>query len=391
MTIARSLGALSGAAPPVKVGIIGCGNISDAYFSGAAASGLIRIEACADLRPEAAQAKAAQHGVAALTVPALLDHPGIEIVINLTVPQAHVPVSQQILAAGKHVYLEKPLATDFAAASGLLAQASACGLRVGCAPDTFLGAGHQACRAAIDAGRIGAPVGGAVAMLSRGMESWHPNPEFFFKPGGGPVHDMGVYYVTQLVQLLGPVARVSAGASTGFAQRVIGSEPLRGRVIDVEVPTTVNGVLQFAGGANVAMSVSWDVWAHQRAPIEIYGTEGSLLGVNPNYFGGEPRISERDGPWQPIAIADHPFGADNTTTRTGARVANYRAVGVIDMAMAIRHGRAHRASGELALHVLEVLDAFERSSAEGRHIPIQTTVQRPEPVPRGRGEEVLAR
>jgi predicted dehydrogenase len=374
---------------PVLVGIIGCGNISDAYFTGAANSEFVRVKACADLRPQAAQAKATQHGVAAMTVDALLADPDIEIVINLTVPHAHVPVSLQILEAGKHVYLEKPLATDFASARAMLARAEALGLRVGCAPDTFFGAAHQACRAALDAGSIGRPIGGAVAVLSRGMESWHPNPEFFFKRGGGPIHDMGPYYVTQLVNLLGPVARVSACATTGFPQRIIGSEPLRGQVIEVEVPTTVNGILHFAGGANVAMSASWDVWAHQRAPIEIYGTEGSLLGVDPNFFGGTPRLAQRDSGFRPLDIEAHAFGVENFTTKSGARVANYRAVGVLDMAVALRHERPHRASGELALHVLEVLDAFERSSLEGRHIEIETAVRRPEVVPLGRGEAVL--
>ncbi|MEX3786633.1 Gfo/Idh/MocA family protein [Paraburkholderia sp. BR14374] len=374
---------------PVLIGIIGCGNISDAYFTGAANSEFARVKACADLRPEAARAKAAQHGVAAMTVDALLADPDIEIVINLTVPHAHVPVSLQILEAGKHVYLEKPLATDFASARAMLARAEASGLRVGCAPDTFFGAAHQACREALDAGRIGRAIGGAVAVLSRGMESWHPNPEFFFKPGGGPIHDMGPYYVTQLVNLLGPVARVTACASIGFPQRIISSEPLRGQIIDVEVPTTVNGILHFASGANVSMSASWDVWAHQRAPIEIYGTEGTLLGVDPNFFGGSPRVAERDSGFKPLDTQHHPFGADNFTLRSGAHVANYRAVGVLDMAVALRRNRPHRASGELALHVLEVLDAFERSSREGRHIDIDTAVQRPVVVPLGRGEEVF--
>ncbi|MGF6542236.1 Gfo/Idh/MocA family protein [Paraburkholderia sp. BR13444] len=374
---------------PVLIGIIGCGNISDAYFTGAANSEFARVKACADLRPEAARAKAAQHGVAAMTVDALLADPDIEIVINLTVPHAHVPVSLQILEAGKHVYLEKPLATDFASARAMLARAEASGLRVGCAPDTFFGAAHQACRAALDAGRIGRAIGGAVAVLSRGMESWHPNPEFFFKPGGGPIHDMGPYYVTQLVNLLGPVARVTACASIGFPQRIISSEPLRGQIIDVEVPTTVNGILHFASGANVSMSASWDVWAHQRAPIEIYGTEGTLLGVDPNFFGGSPRVAERDSGFKPLDTQHHPFGVDNFTLRSGAHVANYRAVGVLDMAVALRRDRPHRASGELALHVLEVLDAFERSSREGRHIDIDTAVQRPVVVPLGRGEEVF--
>ncbi len=376
---------------PVVLGIIGCGNISDAYFTGAARSSFARVKACADMRPEAAKAKAEAHGVQALSVDALLADPEIEIVVNLTVPQAHAAVSQQVLAAGKHVYLEKPLASDFHDAKAVLTAAKAKGLRVGCAPDTFFGAGHQACRAAIDAGRIGKPIGGSVAVLSHGMESWHPNPEFFFKRGGGPMHDMGPYYVTQLVNLLGPVGRVSAVATIGNPTRTITSEPLNGQIIDVDVPTTVNGTLQFSSGANVTISTSWDVWGHQRSPIEIYGTEGSLLGVNPNFFGGVPQWCEGAGAWQPIDIAAHPFGVDNTTLRSGVRVANYRIVGVLDMAAAIRQRRAHRASGELALHVLEVLDAFERSSIEGRHVAIHTPVDRPAAVPLGEGEDVFLR
>ena len=374
---------------PVILGLIGCGNISDAYFNGAARSHLVRIKACADVRPEAALAKAELHGVQAMSVEQLLADPEIEIVINLTVPQAHAVVAQQVLAAGKHVYLEKPLATDFADAQALLAAAAAKGLRVGCAPDTFFGAAHQACRAAIDAGHIGRPIGGAVAVLSHGMESWHPNPAFFYQRGGGPIHDMGPYYVTQLVNLLGPVARVSACATIGSPQRAITSQPLAGQMIDVEVPTMVNGTLEFAQGANVTMSASWDVWGHQRAPIEIYGTEGSLLGTNPNFFGGSPQWCERGAPWQALDISAHPFGVDNQTTGAGARVANYRVVGVLDMAVAIRQGRPHRASGELALHVLEVLDAFERSSLEGRHITIATPAMRPAAVPLGADESVF--
>jgi len=374
---------------PVHIGIVGCGNISDAYFTGAARSDFIRIKGCADSRPEAAQAKAQAYGVQAQSVEDLLADPEIEIVINLTVPQAHATVGRQALEAGKHLYLEKPLATEFAAARDLLALAQDRKLSVGCAPDTFLGAGHQACRAAIDAGRIGRPIGGSVAVLSRGMEAWHPNPEFFFKRGGGPIHDMGPYYVTQLVNLLGPVARVTACATIGLPTRTIGSEPLRGQRIEVDVPTTVNGMLQFASGANVTMSASWDVWAHQRSPIEIYGTEGTLLGVNPNFFGGQPQVAERDGAWQALDIGAFPFGVKNIVTRLGAHEANYRAVGVVDMAVALREGRPFRASGALALHVLEVLDAFERSSLTGRHIEIETRVDRPQPVPQGADEAVF--
>jgi predicted dehydrogenase len=263
------------------------------------------------------------------------------------------------------------------------------GVRVGCAPDTFMGAAHQACRRAIDAGRIGRPIAGAAAVLSHGMEHWHPNPEFFFKRGGGPIHDIGPYYVTQLVNLLGPVARVAAQASTGSPTRTVTSELRRGQVIEVEVPTTVNGVLSFASGANVSLSASWDVWKHRRLPFEIYGTEGGMLAPDPNFFAGEPQLAERDFDWQAVDISAHPFRIPTRTLRSGAKVADYRIIGLLDMAAALRQGRTHRANGDLALHVLEVLDAFERSSVEGRHVMIETPCERPEPVPLGTGEEVF--
>lgn len=371
------------------IGVIGCGNISDAYLRGAARSKLIRVKAVADIKPEAAAAKAEAYGLRAVPVEALLADPEIEIVVNLTIPQAHAPVSLRVLNAGKHVYLEKPLATRFAEAKPVMQAAAANGLRIGCAPDTFLGAGHQACRAAIDAGLIGTPVAGAAAMLHHGMEHWHPNPGFYYQHGGGPMHDMGPYYVTALVTMLGPVARVSAEASMPTRQRLISSEPLAGQTITVEVPTTVNGTLAFANGANVSLSHSWDVWKHRRVPIEIYGTEGTLVVPDPNFFGGEPMISRRDGEWETLDISAHPFGAPTRVTRTGAHVADYRIIGLLDMAAAIRANRPHRVSGALAAHVLEVLDAFERSSTEARHITMETVCERPEALPQGTGEEVF--
>jgi predicted dehydrogenase len=373
------------------IGIVGCGNISDAYFRGAARSNLIRVKACADLRAEAAQAKAALHGVSAMPVQTLLADPEISIVVNLTVPMTHAAVSQQILSAGKHAYSEKPLAANFADGAGLMELARARNLRVGCAPDTFLGASHQACRRLIDAGTIGTPVGGSAVVMSHGMESWHPNPEFFFKPGGGPILDVGPYYITQLVNLLGPVRRAAGLGTIGNATRTVTSEPLKGSTINVEVLTTVNGVLEFANGANVSLSASWDVWKHNRAsPIEIYGTEGSLLGVDPNFFGNIPRVCKPNGDWQDVPIDAHPFGIANRELRNGSMQADYRIVGLVDMAMAIRHNRPHRASGDLALHVLEVLEALEASSRSGQFISIRSPCERPEPVPLGSDESVFA-
>jgi predicted dehydrogenase len=375
---------------PTTIGIIGCGSISGAYLRGAARSRLVRVKSVADIRAEAAKDKAAEHMVQAVPVDALLADPDIEIVVNLTIPAAHAPVSLRAIEAGKHVYLEKPLATRFAEAKPVMLEAAAKGLRVGCAPDTFLGGAHQACRYAIDAGAIGVPIAGAATVLSHGMEHWHPNPAFYYQHGGGPIHDMGPYYVTQLVNLLGPVVRVTAQASTASKLRVITSEPLAGQSIAVEVPTTVNGVLSFANGANVTLSHSWDVWKHSRLPLEIYGSEGSMLAPDPNFFGGEPKVTQRDGDWTSLDIGAHPYCVPNRVTRTGAHVADHRIIGLLDMAAAIRSGRPHRVSGALALHVLEVLDAFERSSLEGRHIVIETPCERPEKLPLGSGEEVFA-
>jgi predicted dehydrogenase len=373
----------------IDIGIIGCGNISHSYLKGAARSQLVRVKSVADMNMGAAQEKASEYGLEAVTVDQLLADQDIQIVINLTVPVAHAPVSLQVVEAAKHVYSEKPLATRHPEAEALILAATAKGVRVGCAPDTFLGAGHQACRRAIDTGRIGQPIAGSAFFANHGMENWHPNPEFFFKRGGGPILDIGPYYITQLVNLLGPIVRVAAQATIGGPTRTVGSKPLKGSIIQVEVPTTVNGVLSFANGASMTITTSWDVWRHRRVPFEIYGSEGSMLVPDPNFFGGEPTITERAGEWEPLDISAHPFGNPNRHTSDGAHVADYRIIGLLDMAAAIRNNRPHRASGELARHVLEVLCAFERSSIEGRHVMIETTCERPEALPLGIGEEVF--
>jgi predicted dehydrogenase len=377
---------------PVQIGIIGCGVISDSYLRGAAGSRLIKVKAVADLKIEAAQARAAAYGVEAVSVDALLNDPDIDIVLNLTVPLVHAQVSRQVIAAGKHVYSEKPLATEFADARDLVDAARAKGVRIGSAPDTFLGAAHQACRRLVDEGRIGKVVAGSAAFMNRSSAAWHTNPGFFvFKKSGGPMLDMGPYYVTQLVNLLGPVARVAAVASNELPVREVVTGPLKGSVIRIEVPATINGVMEFVGGANIAITTSWEVQKHSRPPFELYGADGTLIAPDPNFFGGTPRFAVEGGDWQELAIADHPFGIANHTIGSGERVADYRIVGVIDMAAALREGRPHRASGELALHVLEVLESFGRSSVEGRHVVLSTRCERPAAVPLGEGEAVFAR
>ena len=374
----------------VKLGIVGCGNISDAYLRGGARSRLVAVKAVADLVPEAAASKAQEYDVAAVSFERMLEDPEIAIVINLTVPLAHAEVSQRVIAAGKHVYSEKPFAATFAEGRELATAARARGVRLGSAPDTFFGAGHQVARRAVDEGRIGRVVGGAVCFAGPGMESWHPNLCFFFKRGGGPVLDVGCYPITQLVNCLGPVESVVAHASRAQETRTVTSEPRRGEVIQVEVPTTVNGVLAFANGANVALTVSWDIWKHNRLPIELYGIAGSLLNPDPNFFGGPTRVSERAGEWRELPLDEHPFGKPTRKNNAGAEVADYRMVGVLDMACAIAQGRPHRANGDLALHVLEVMESLERSSVEARQIRMETSCERPEPVPLGEGEEVFS-
>ena len=353
----------------VGVGVIGCGAISAAYLKAARDFPILDIVALADVKAEAAEARAAEFGLRARSVADLLADPDVEIVLNLTVPLAHVEVGLQALAAGKHVYSEKPLGVNLEEARRLSAAAQARGLRLGCAPDTFLGGGHQTARAAIDAGRIGRPIGGAAFFMCPGHERWHPNPGFYYLDGGGPMLDMGPYYITDLVNLLGPVASVVGVATRSRAERLVTSEPLKGTRVPVEVATHVTGVLRFVSGAAVSITMSFDVAKHGHAPIEIYGETGALIVPDPNYFGGKVKIAAAGKPWRSVPV-DAPY-ADG----------NYRSLGLADMAQAIRTRRPHRASGELAFHALEVMLAFQISSDANRAVVIESRPERPSPLP----------
>ncbi|MEN9539193.1 MAG: hypothetical protein RLZZ126_1428 [Pseudomonadota bacterium] len=353
----------------VGIGIIGCGTISDAYLKAASGFGNLQIFGLADQRPEAAQAVAARHGLQPTSVTDLLRDDRIEIVVNLTIPAAHAEVDRQILLAGKHAYAEKPLALSAAQAEPLLELADKKGLRIGSAPDTFLGGGHQGCRALIDAGTLGDVVAGTAFFMCPGHERWHPAPAFYYQAGGGPMLDMGPYYVTALVNLLGPVQRVSAIASRKRTQRPITSQPLAGQIMDVEVDTHVAGTLEFTCGAVVSMAMSFDVPKHGNKPIELHGVQGSMQVPDPNRFGGPIMVAAAGQDWQERPVT-HPF-ADG----------NFRSLGVADMAHAIRAGLPHRASGELAFHALEVMEAFGTSSQTGRHVSIRSRVDRPAPLP----------
>ncbi len=283
----------------LNVGVVGCGVISGIYFQNVRGYRGLTLKACADVRPEAAQAQASRHGIEARTVDELLASKDIDLIVNLTVPGAHFGVSLAALRAGKHVFSEKPLAVDFEQGRTLVAEAEARGVLLGCAPDTFLGAGGRLARKLVDEGAVGRILSGTAFLMSHGMEHWHPDPEFFFKPGGGPILDMAPYYLSALINLIGPVNRVMAMASVGFAERIVTAEsPRKGHRIAVETPTHVMALLEFASGAKVTFCMSWDVWKHGHPAIELYGTDGSLRVPDPNFFGGDVEITERNGDWK---------------------------------------------------------------------------------------------
>ncbi|WP_228749558.1 Gfo/Idh/MocA family protein [Bradyrhizobium sp. BR 10261] len=364
------------------VGVIGCGNISTIYLRNMPNFRDLRLVACADLRPEVARDQAGLFGIEALTIGALLARPDIQIVVNLTTPNAHFAVSHAALTAGKHVFGEKPITVEAADAAALVAEAAQRGLKLGCAPDTFLGGGGRTARELVDAGRIGKVLYGTCFLMSHGMEHWHPDPTFFFKPGGGPILDMGPYYLAALINLLGSVTHVQGRASSGFATRLVSSKgPMNGKSITVETPTTVMALLHFETGADIVFTMSWDVWKHGHAPIELYGTEGSLRVPDPNFFGGVVQYTEKGSDWISLAADDRAFGKPNWRSPNWPdhmpSQANYRCLGVADLASAVLHGTPHRASGALASHALEVMHATLKAGVEGGEIAIHSRVDRP--------------
>lgn len=353
----------------VTLGVIGCGLISSIYLENLKTSPFVNILACADLDRERARAQAERYAIPHVyTVQELLADPAIDIVLNLTVPQAHAEISQAALEAGKAIYSEKPLGVTCEQGRTLLALGKARHLRIGCAPDTFLGGGLQTCIHLIDQGMIGTPVAATACIAGHGHESWHPNPDFYYQPGGGPLFDMGPYYLTALIAMIGPVRRVTASARITFPERVITSQPRYGATIKVTIPTHIAGVLDFANGAVGTLLTSFDVWSHHLPAIEIYGTEGTLSVPDPNTFAGPVLLHRANDPtWQEIPL-------------THGYTANSRGIGLVDMATATRAGRPHRASGELAYHVLDIMEALHTSSSEGRHIELTSQCERPAPL-----------
>lgn len=356
---------------PLRVGIVGAGNISSIYCENLSKFPSTQLVAIADLNPAPAQAQAEKYGIESRSVDALIDSSDIDLILNITIPAAHGSVGLRALKAGKHVYNEKPLAVSKAEAQEMLTLANGTGLRVGCAPDTFLGAVHQTVRHLIDDGAIGVPVAVHGFMTSRGVESWHPNPEFFYKPGAGPMLDMGPYYLTAFINMFGPIQRLASLTRTTFPERTITSEPLKGQVITVETPTTFVSALQFASGVVGQLTTSFDTYGFINQPnIIVYGSEGTMHVPDPNSFNGWNEESSkihitRGGENQEVKVSDLPFKN------------NSRGLGILDMAHAIAEGRNHRASGELAFHVLDAMLSSIDSGAEGRFIDLETQPVQP--------------
>ncbi|MEK3734750.1 MULTISPECIES: Gfo/Idh/MocA family protein [Paenibacillus] len=355
----------------VKVGIIGCGKISGIYMENCHKFDILELWACADIDRARAEEQAAKYQIPNVyTTEELLADPEIELVINLTIPAQHAAINLAALEAGKHVYVEKPLAVTREEGLKVLETAKAKGLLVGCAPETFLGAGIQTALKLVREGRIGKPVAATAFMMSRGHEHWHPDPEFYYAAGGGPMFDMGPYYLTALVQLLGPIRSVAGMTGAALAERTITSEKKYGQKVPVDIPTHVAGLLQFQEGAIGTIITSFDIFGDSDLPrIEIYGTQGILSVPDPNTFGG-PVLYRLTGESEWTEEPLLPGYSENT-----------RGIGPADMAYAIRSGRAHRASGELAYHVLEAMWAFHDSSDEGKFYQMRSTSDAPRPLP----------
>ncbi|MFD5748741.1 Gfo/Idh/MocA family protein [Streptomyces sp. NPDC127033] len=354
---------------PLRIGMVGAGTISGAYLDTLARLGNVTLTAVTDLDHDRAAAVAARVPGTAVTgsVAELVARADVDAVLNLTIPAAHADVALAALAAGKHVYGEKPFTTTREEADALLAAAGAGGRRLGCAPDTVLGTGVQTARRAVDDGLIGTPVAATAFMTTAGHERWHPAPEFYYRPGGGPLLDMGPYYLSALVHLLGPVVKVTGAASRPRAEREIGGGPRAGERFGVAVDTHVSGVLQHAGGALTTLLMSFDVQAARLPRIEVYGTGGSLSVPDPNHFDGPVELHGSTGEWETLPVSAGYAGAG-------------RGTGLADLARALAEDRPHRASAELARHVLDIMLTLLDSAREDRALRVASSCARPDPV-----------
>lgn len=340
---------------PLHLGIVGTGNILPQYLSTLLGARGVKLVALADLDVERAKAAGAAHGLPGMSPEELMALPDLDVLVNLTVPAAHAPVSQAALERGLHVYSEKPLALTRSDGLALLRLAEERGLQLACGPDTFMGSAFAKAQELLSGGAIGTVIGASASFSGHGPEAWHPNPAFFYQPGAGPLFDLGPYYLTHLVKLLGPVARVSGSARIGSSERIVASGPLAGQVFPVGTPTTVNALLEFAAGPIATFSCSFDVWASDRPFIELHGSDGTLQLADPNTFAGTLRMFQAGaGEWH-----------EETTSQA---IGQGRGTAVLDLVDAIRSGTSPQAAGHEAFHVLDVMHAILESAENGLYI-----------------------
>jgi len=363
----------------IGIGIIGCGNISSAYLRLAPLFNNIKIVSCADINAEYSKSKADEFGILSEDVLSLLNSKEVEIVLNLTVPDSHFSVSKSILNSGKHLYSEKPFTLSLAQAIELNELAKKNNLVVAGAPDTFLGGAHQQVRALIDKGEVGEITSGVCYIMSHGMEHWHPNPDFFYQPGGGPVFDLGPYYISNLINFIGPVKRVLAFSSIPQKERVISSEKNYGEKIIVETPTTIHSIMEFSNGAIITMISSWDVWVDRQPGMELYGSMGSIKVPDSNSFFGEIEILKKESEFEKVSAWDHPFNHPNEELESGW-TANYRSAGLSDLVFSIQKQIVPRCNIEILTHTVDIMTSILQSSKEGRSISLKTTCPRPKPL-----------
>ncbi len=352
----------------INIGIIGCGNISSIYMENIPRFKHLTLQACADLDMDKARSQAERFNIPKVyTVDQMFEDDEIDLIINLTIPEAHAEICLRALEANKHVYVEKPLAVSLEEGTQILQKAKEKNLLVGSAPDTFLGAGIQTAIRLIEDGEIGTPIGASAFMIGRGHEHWHPNPAFYYKKGGGPMFDMGPYYLTALIAILGPIKRLSGLTRITYPERTILSEPFAGTKVKVETPTHITGIIDFASGAVGTITTSFDAFGGSSLPpIEIYGSEGTLILPDPNTFGGTVKIRKKDT----FHFTEIPAPQDFS--------GNMRGLGVADMAYAILNQEKHRANGELAYHVLESILGFHTSSTSGTFYEMTSTYEKTE-------------
>lgn len=375
--------------PLATIGVVGCGSISDVYFAAISRSPALTLKSVSARGMESATRQAARYGGEAVTFEAMLADPAVDLIVNLTPSASHFDLNRRILEAGKHLYTEKPFVLTLADAQALNRLAQERGLHIGSAPDTFFGAAHQAARALIDEGAIGQIVHGAAFVGHPGIEYFHPNPAGFYRPGSEPPYEIGPYYITQLVNLLGPVTQVLARSVRGPAERTVRTGPRQGEAFAVDVPTSFTAILTFKQGASFTLTLSLDVRKHARQPIELYGTKGSLQLCDPNFFGGIPLLSRDGGDWTEVDTSAFPLGTPNRPGHGGPRVVDYRGIGIVDMVVAMATGTPHRTGPDLVTHCTEVMEAIMRAASGEAGVEITTRCARPAPFTRDTDAAVL--